>query len=353
LVSLYVGALSIIAPWCWYRFLRETLSSRTLALAGWASLAILPSWIGIYSYFMTETLFLPALGASLWLSMRARRKKTLPSFLGTVAMWMFCGLTRPVAIPAAALFATIVWFGHPQKIRAAAWSLALIIATLAPISIRNYYYYGIWAPHGNGWINKIYASSGARVIELHFVKNGARWEYGFGSPSIDSRPFEPLSDWTSKRTGTVHVNVDFTHGSKDWKKAYDASALHGIALWSLHWENIVYLFFGNSWPDNNADYFMGRLANLSRWIWAPLGLLLLVASVIWWRNALSRPLVPLTIAIWLFFQGWMLVVPNEGRYRKPLEGLFVVYALVLLDAKRSSRFVAKENDTPAPPLPAA
>lgn len=351
LVSLYIGALSVITPWCWYRFLRESLASRTIALAGWAFLALLPSWIGIYSYFMTETLFLPTLGAGLWLSMRAKRKKDFPSFMAMVAMWLFCGLTRPVGIPAAAAFATIVWFGHPQKLRTAAWSIALLVATLGPISYRNYHYYGTWAPHGNGWINKIYAASGARVIELHFTKTGARWEYGFGSPSIDSRPFAPFSDWTSKRKGTVHANVDFTRAEADWQKAYDASALQGAERWNLHWENIIYLFFGNSWPDNNTDYLMGRLSNLSRWLWAPLAAVLFVLTLLWWRTALRRPLVPMTIAIWLFFQGWMLVVPNEGRYRKPLEGLLVVYALVLLDAKLSARANAKESPTSTEPVP--
>lgn len=354
LIAVSVGALSLIGPWFWYRFLRETISSRTLALVGLAILALLPTWIGIYSYFMTETLFLPALGASLWISMRARRKKTFPSFMGMVAMWIFCGLTRPVAIPAAALFATVIWFGHPQKLRSALWSIALLVVTLAPFSWRNHYYYGIWAPHGNGWINKIYASSGARIIELHFVKNGARWEYGFGSPSIDTRPLAPLSDWTSQRTGTVHVNVDFNEGTRDWEKAYEASALHGSALWRFHLENFIFLFFGDSWPDNNPAYFMGHAANLSRWLWAPLTLVLLVGTIVWWRAAVSRPLVPLTIAIWLFFQCWLLVVPNEGRYRKPLEGLLVVYALVLLDAKRSSRSDGEANSpsNPEPPAPA-
>jgi 4-amino-4-deoxy-L-arabinose transferase-like glycosyltransferase len=353
LVAVFVGALSLLGPWCWYRFLRETLSSRTLALSGWALLALLPSWIGIYSYFMTETLFLPALGASLWLSMRARRKKNLPSFLGMVAMWIFCGLTRPVAIPVAALFATVVWFGHPAKLRTAAWSVALIFVTLAPISWRNHHFYGIWAPHGNGWINKIYATSGARIIELHFEKQGARWVYGFGSPSIDSRPFAPLSDWTSKRTGTVLVNVDFMRGTRDWKKAYETSSLHGSALWRLRAENWAYFFFGNSWPDNNPEYFMGNLANLSRWLWAPLTLVLFVATLVWWRAALSRPLIPLAIGIWLFLQCWMLVVPAEGRYRKPVEGLLVVYALVLLDAKRTSRLAVEGSNNPDKPEPAA
>ncbi len=331
LVALHVGALSVITPWLWYRFLREAVASRQLALLGWAALGLLPSWVGIYSYFMTETLFLPSLGLSLWMSLRARRKADVPSFILMVAAWLFCALTRPVAIPAAALFVSSLWFFHPQKIRTAIWSAVLLASVLAPISVRNHAYYGIWAPHGNGWLNKIYAESGARVIELHFTKKGARWEYGFGSPSIDSTPFSPLSNWTSRRQGTVHVNIDFENGAVDWKKAYEANRLKGAALWKLRWENLAFLFFGNSWPDNNPRYPVDAIANHTRWLWAPLTVVLGILTLACWRQVLRRPLLPAAIALWIFCQGWLLLVPNEGRYRKPIEGLLVAYTLVLAD----------------------
>ena len=70
LVALYAGLLSALTPWLWYRFLRELLPGKRRALLGWAILAWLPSWIGIYGYFMTETLLLPLLGLALWLSWR-------------------------------------------------------------------------------------------------------------------------------------------------------------------------------------------------------------------------------------------------------------------------------------------
>ena len=349
LIAAYAATLSVATPWLWYRFLRETLASKTLALAGWAALALLPTWIGIYSYFMTETLLLPALGASLWASARARRKKTVASFVGMIALWTFCGLTRPIAIPAAAFAAAIIWITHPEKLRTATWSALLLVATLTPIAIRNHNFYGLWAPHGNGWINKIYASSGAREIKLHFVQRGAHWEYGFGSPSIDSQPLAPLSNWTSQRSGVVDVNIDFEHGTRDWEKAYQANVRHGSALWRLHIENIIFLFFGNSWPDNNPDYLMGQLANFSRWLWAPLTLILLIITFLKWRIAIRRPMIPLLIVIWLFFQGWLLVVPNEGRYRKPLEGFLVVYALVLLDARSRQRSDTMDNSATTTP----
>ncbi|MBV9947518.1 MAG: hypothetical protein JOZ69_11755, partial [Myxococcales bacterium] len=85
LAAAYAAALSIVTPWLWYRFLRETLDSRLLALLGWAALAWLPSWVTIFRYFMTETLLLPMMGASLWQTMRAHRRRTLSAFAGMVA----------------------------------------------------------------------------------------------------------------------------------------------------------------------------------------------------------------------------------------------------------------------------
>jgi len=280
---------------------------------------------------MTETLFLPTLGLSLWMTMRAKRRQTLESFMTMVACWTFCGLTRGIGIPLAGVAALWVWLWHPQKLRLTLWSVLLIAAVLAPFSFRNYHYVKLWEPQGNGWLNKIYAESGAREIQIHLSRDGAGWLYGFGSPSIDSRPFTPFSDWTSKRAGLVEVYVDFNNGQKDWKNAYEKTAKHGVERWRLHLENIVFLFFGNSWPDNNPAYSVEWLANLSRWIWAPALLLVLALALRYAREVWSRPLLPLVIATGLFFQGWLLLVPNEGRYRKPFEGLLIAQTLVIAD----------------------
>ncbi len=351
LIAAYTVALSLLTPWCWYRFLRETLSSKTLALVGWAALALLPTWIGIYSYFMTETLFLPALGLSLWMTMRAKRRACLKTFLLMVIAWTFCGLTRGIGLPLAGVAGLWVWLWHPQKLRTALWSAALLIAVLTPLAIRNYTFVKLWAPHGNGWLNKIYVESGARVIQLHLCRDGAVWLYEFGSPSIDSQPLTPFSDWTSLRSGTVEVFVDFNHGAADWKEAHAKTAKHGAERWRLHVENIVFLLFGNSWPDNNEDYFIGRLANQSRWLWAPFLLVVLTLCLLRAKEIGSRPLLPLVLATGLFFQGWLLLVPNEGRYRKPFEGLLLAQALVLADLSRTRR--QAKTTAPSEPLTTA
>ena len=72
LVAYCTALLSLAGPWLWYRFFRELQSSKTLALAGWACLSFLPSWIAIYGYFMQETLMLPLLGAALALVEHSR-----------------------------------------------------------------------------------------------------------------------------------------------------------------------------------------------------------------------------------------------------------------------------------------
>jgi hypothetical protein len=351
LVALYATLLSLVTPWCWYRFLRETLASRTLALAGWALLANLPLWIGIYTYIMSETLLLPLIGLSLWMTARAERKLTVQSFVVMVMVWLATGLTRGIAIPMAAAAGGLVWLRHPQKIRTAVYSGLLLVTVLAPLAYRNHAFTYLWAPHGNGWLTKIYAESGRRDIQLHLERDGAEWYYGFTSPSIDSQPFAPLSDWKSSRTGTVHVFVDLKKGSDDWSAALQQSAKHGAERWQLRWENLAYLFFGESWPDDNPRYFMGRMAILARWIWGPLFVLTMAVSLWFWRATLARPLLPAVIAIWFFFQAWSLVAVNEGRYRKPVEGLLIAQVLVLLDARRRRTSAATASLPPDQPVP--
>lgn len=62
LVAFYTVALAWLTPWLWYRAFRALAISRPVCLLGWVVLTWLPSWLAIYSYFMTETLFLPLFG---------------------------------------------------------------------------------------------------------------------------------------------------------------------------------------------------------------------------------------------------------------------------------------------------
>ena len=335
LIASYAGALSAVTPWFWYRFLRESLRSRVLPLVGWALLAWLPSWIAIFSYFMTETLFLPLMGASLWQSVRARRKGTLSSFCGMVALWLVTGMTRGIAIPIGGLACLWVWLHQPRKLASAAASIAIVLSATIPLSIRNHYFLNLWSPLGTGWPGDLYTDSDDRDIRFDLtLRDGSTANYGFMSPSLCEKQLAPLSDWDSKRAGLLSLKIDTRKGARNWRAAYARNAVHGLERLRLRWENLVIVMLGPSWPDNNRDYLVARIEIGMRWMWLPLFLLVSIAAIFRWRTTLRRPLVPMAIVAWFLFQAVSLLIVNEGRYRKPLEGLLIAELLVLLDGER-------------------
>ncbi|HEX5127088.1 MAG TPA: hypothetical protein VFW00_10145 [Rhodocyclaceae bacterium] len=333
LIAIYAGLLSVATPWLWYRFLREATSSRKLALTGWAVLVWLPTWFSIYSFFMTETLFLTLMGASLWMTLRADRKRTVPAFVAMVVLWLLTGLTRAIGFPFGAIAGLLVWLRYPQKLRCVGWSVLIVLVVLTPLAYRNYSFLRLWTPWGNGWMNNIYAESGKREVLLHLKRDGAAWEYGFTTPSMNKQPLLPLSDWTPSREGTVNINVDMTHGEDDWKKEYQRTAIHGWQRLKMRGENILDAVMGSSWPDDQP-YLAGQMSFAFRWPWAPLLLIVTLLCARRWRDTLMRPLLPILIVTWFFLQACSLVAVNEGRYRKPLEGLLIAQVIVMWDQYR-------------------
>lgn len=333
LIAFYTSCVSVLMPWVWYRFLRELQSSKTLALAGWAAISLLPSWISIYSYFMQETLLLPLLGAALWATWRARRKSTVGSFLLMVFIWVLAGLTRGVAIPLAAVACTYLWVFQDHKIKKACYSLIILTFILGPLTYRNYQAIGVFAPHGLGHVASLYSLSGKKEILLRTERQGARWTHGFGSPSMGAEPFSPFSDWQTQRSGTFVVNIDFDHGKRDWDAAYSAlpdSMLH--YLWIVK-ENLIFLFFASSWPDNNLERALDIVNVVMRWIWLPFAIAVFVGTVALRHQQKGQWLLPMLLLSWFLVQGLLPIAINEGRYRKPIEGLLICQALLLVALK--------------------
>jgi hypothetical protein len=192
-----------------------------------------------------------------------------------------------------------------------------------------------------GHLAAIYAMSGKQEIILNIQRGGG---YGFGSPSMDAPIFEPLSDWTSRRRGQVFVQVDFDKGWEDWQKAFDRIQMTWRdALW-ITGENLAFLFFGPSWPDNNPERLLDRINIEMRWIWAPA----LLAAIIWiliLRKRLRRQwLLPSLILAWFIVQGVLPIAVNEGRYRKPYEGLIIAQFILLIAAKRGETRAGRPCD---------
>lgn len=349
LLVFYVTALlTVLCPWVWYRFFRELFRSKIMAQIGGIIIAWTPSWIAIYSYLMQETLFLPFLGCALWMTWRAQRKKTLSTYLWMVVLWLLTALTRGVAIPLAAAACIWVWAVHPRKVLTGVWSAAILAFVLVPLAWRTHHFLGQWYPHGSSTFNEIYAASGARLIRINYNRDGAVWYYIFQSPAVGTNPLSPLvKDWRSKREGEISIFVDIKKGHASWAEAKEKHQKTWAETWPIRKENLIYLGFAESWPDNNKEQYWARLNSQLRWIWVPLAVIGFLGCLLYARRLGRDSLLPVLFAIWLLFQGFMLLAVNEGRYRKPAEGLAI--AMVLLAGERALR--CKRKTPKQAPLP--
>ncbi len=337
-VGIYTGLLSAITPWIWYRFFREAINSKLVAFIGWALIACLPSWIGIYSYFMTETLFLPIFGLALWFTWRALRKGTFNSFLLSSIFWMLTIMTRQFAvIPAFISIARLLFVSEERRGKLLAL-LILVMCTFTPIAYRSYKLIGVFSPVPYKPFDVIFFLSGREHVNLHITNssNNTNYSYQFSSASVYVKPFAPLSDWHSSRLGAGDTDVfaDIAHGTQDWSKALQKSWRGWKLLFAMWLENIISLLFGPSWPDCNAHHPWEQLQLRSRFVWAPLLLLVVIGNIIY-ANKQKRIdfLQALVMSVWF---ACLLVpcVPVEGRYRKPLEGLLIANALWLISPRK-------------------
>jgi len=358
----YTILLAFVMPWLWYRFFRELQPSKDIALVGWVLVTWIPSWLSIYGYFMQETLMLPMLGAALWATWRCKRKATLYSFMLMVFIWTLAGLTRGVAIPMAAVAASWLWIVQERKVSKALASLVILGLILGPLSYRSYQKMKLISPHGIGNMNMLYAQSGKKEVNIKYSRQGAVWYYVYGSPATGTKPLEPFSDWHTQRQGKLVVEINVDNGSEDWKREADEIDMSFRKYLWLTSENLIFLMFDPSWPDSNKAYPLGLANHHLRLMWFPLTLAALIWTVILWRKAPGRFkredwLLPAIFLAWFTVQGLMLVSVNEGRYRKPLEGLVLAQLVFLAgNTRKITQLIEAPGFVPAgspPPQPKA
>lgn len=347
LVAYFTSLLALLGPWCWYRFFRELQGSKTVALAGWAILSWLPSWTAIYGYFMQETLMLPLLGAALWATWRCRRKGDLRNFVFMVLLWILVGLTRGIAIPLAAVCCTWLWLAQDEKLKKAFYSSLVLLLIMGPLTWRSYVTVNHFAPHGMGYLNVIYAQSGKQIIEILSEREGGRWVHGFGSPSTGAEPLAPFSDWKTRRNGKVRIKVDLDEGKRDWEAAAENIEMSWRDYFWITGENLIFLFVAESWPDNNMARLIDRAGSVLRWVWAPLFVFLIIVLLVNRRKMAGHWMLPSMLAAWFVVQALIPISVNEGRYRKPFEGLATAQVILWIAAVRGFARPA----APAPPLP--
>ncbi len=320
------GLLCAMVPYGWYRALKELLP-RAWALGGALAIALVPGFISIYAYFMNETLLLALTGFAFWATFRAQRKRTVRAFALACALWLACGFTRSVALPMALLCLLSLWLPQRRKLAKAVMGVALLLLLAIPAGLHGKVSLGYFAPFGNLYLNEVYSRSGAKNIGLDF---GPKGHYQFGSPSFYNPSFYPFSDWLTARDGTAQVTIDLSQGRRDWIAERERmQAERTFPRWQEVWENFLYLSFAEAWPDNDLRSVTGFLTVWTRWLWLPL--ILLVA----WGAARNRfrgrewllPACALGMFVYLAVQRESVM---EGRFRKPLDPVFVAAAVVML-----------------------
>lgn len=329
-IPLCTGLLCALMPYGWYRTLKELLP-RNWALGGAILIGLIPEFLGIYAYFMNETLFLSLTGLTLWLTLRTKRKHSVSSFALACAGWLALGFTQAIALPLGLGCLAWLWLTQTGKIaRAVVGSILLAIFIIpAGYHARSTLHY--FSPFGNVYLNDIYRASGKKVINVDFGPNG---HYSFGSPSYFIPTLYPFSDWLTDRTDAVSIHVDLTQGRKDWIAEETRVARERTFPFATDvWENLLYLCFGQVWPNNDQSTLVGWLTVWSRWLWLPL--IGFVAYGAWERQIKGREwLLPLS-ALSMF--AFLLVQQNaimEARYRMPLDPMFVASAVIMLYRRR-------------------
>jgi len=157
---------------------------------------------------------------------------------------------------------------------------------------------------------------------------------------MGSKPFIPFSNWTSNRQGKVSIKINIMDLEASWDKAL-AQKHSDLSYLQLIKENLIFLFYGSSWPDNNPSHFIENIATIMRFIWLPLSLiaviLILKKAISENKNQRDKSYILLGIFLsWLIFQGLVLISLNEGRYRKPIEGVLVTIVLFGLTQQKRS-----------------
>jgi len=189
---------------------------------------------------------------------------------------------------------------------------------------------GFIAPLGNLYFNEIYSVSGKREIAADY---GADGNYHFGCPSFYNPTFYPFSAWTTNRTGLVSIVIDLSRGRAAWigEKAR-VQAMRSFPAWRARWENLLFLLFGQNWPNSDRAGIFGWLTLWTRWVWAPL-----IVAVSWalWQGR-YRGAARLLPVCGLGTLGLLLLQSEavmEARYREPLDAILICSAMLMWRAR--------------------
>jgi hypothetical protein len=317
-------------PYGWYRALRE-LQPRRRALGCAIVIGLIPESISVYGFFMNETLLVTLMGFCFWLTLRARRKKTVAAFALATLLWLCAALTRTVAVPLAAACLAWLWLTQAQRFTKFLIGAGVACLLIVPAGLHGQDKLHFFAPFGNLYFNEIYHDSGKRDIAVDYGPDGA---YRFGSPSFYNATLYPFSSWTTGRSGVAAIKIDLTRGRAAWIEAKErVRRLRTFPSWRQRIEDLAYLLVGQVWPNSSTGTLMGWLTLWARWLLAPL--LVFVSWGLFMRrytgDAYLLPLCALGMIALLLLQNEGVM---EARFREPLDAI-VVCAALLVSSRRS------------------
>lgn len=326
----YSILLTCTTLWVWYRFVLEVSHDGLLSLWVAALTSWLPDTITIYSYYMIESVLLPIVGIACWTTWKAARSTTWESRIWPIVLWTVSCLFKLAAFPLAVVaIAYLLISQRDRRFKTLAVGGVCMLCLCLPVAYRSKLLLNVWSPFGLTAMNQVYWESEARHVDLDIFSERSEqlWGYSFTTPTVDEKPFAPLSNWTSTRSGRVYVSVRTAQGLTDWTKALAAHRPGTARLLRLWRENLIFLFWGKAWPAYHFERLWESLGLASRWIWMPLVVWVLYLTV---RNRNAPPLdllLPvMTLVTWAAF----VVLPSapmEGRYRLILEPLTVIAAI--------------------------
>jgi hypothetical protein len=354
-LAIYAAGLSILISWFWYQWMKLSIGNKRLALVGYAWLSLLPDWTRVFQFYLQETLILPLVGLSLWISWKTAQRPTLAKFAGTGAAWGFTLLTKITALPMAAVaLLWLCWKTAPnlkkaelQKLKSPilAILIALMIYSLGPIKVFNRIHAFVPIPGGD--LHQVYYESGKshliyQITFLDLLLGHRTYQMEVGNPSMDLQLPAPLSFKTT-RSGTCETKVDYTRGFGNY---FPASQMSFQDRLHYTWENNLYFFFGLSWPEdlNSRADELGSLNEIMksvRFIWLPLTLAIIFLTV---KRRRLNVMTALFYASLLFFMFQQSVI-MEARYKKPWEGVAIATFLALLAAPPSRKKAQSEDLT--------
>ena len=324
-VILGCGLLCAAMPYGWYCCLRE-LGSRRRALVGALVIGAVPETLGIYGYFMNETLLLTLLPFAFWASLRAYRTKSLGTFVCAVLLWLCAAFTRTLALPMALACLGFLWLTAGQRLTRALIVIGMSLLFLLPAAWHSQLRLHFFAPFGNLYFTEIYSASGKREIDANFGPEGI---YHFGCPSFYNPSFYPFSPWTTDRSGVVAISVDLNQGRAPWlAERARVESERSFPRWRQRLEDTVYLFFGQSWPNSDRSTSVGWLTVWTRWLW-PVIVIVLIGALARRRYRGIACLLPVCA---LGSMGLLLLQSEgvmEARFREPLDPLLLASAVLI------------------------